>query len=125
MEKFIKKYTGSLNTLGIGLFFLGANNLAHSTVVTVGSALVVVLGLVLILSHFILMLINGGKTGSIRTAISSILVTYLLDIGVALLGVYQSFSPLIGAIMLVLAGNFIILHFGLIWLLSKYSGGSP
>ncbi|GIU40905.1 hypothetical protein TUM3794_19960 [Shewanella colwelliana] len=120
-----RKYTNSLNTLGIGLFFLGTNNLAHTSVVTVSGALVVVLGLMLILSHFLLMLIEGRKTGGIRDAITSVLVTYLLDIGVALLGVYQSFSPMVGGIMFVLAGNLIILHFGLILLLSKYRGGSP
>ncbi|BDQ68439.1 MULTISPECIES: hypothetical protein [Shewanella] len=125
MKNLKKKYTNSLNTLGIGLFFLGTNNLASSTVVTVGYCSMVVLGLSLMFSHFALTLIDGWKLGGIRNAVSSILVTYLLDIGVALLGVYQSFSPMVSAIMVVLAGNLIVLHFGLIWLLNKYNGGSP
>ncbi len=113
MNDYKKQIKSSINTFGVGLFVLGINTIASSSV-TPAAGILVILGATLIVSYLLFTLYDGLK-GNIYNAVSSIAMTALLDVGIALLGIYQYFSPFISVVILITGTNLITLHFGLVF----------
>ena len=115
--KLVKKLSSSLSTLGVGLFFIGANLMIGKKQVPFTAAALVVTGAVFIFLHFIAVLIGVIRRGAtFFDAMHPVLTASSLDVGTAFLGTVPALSGNYKAICLIIGGNLIVLHFGIVLL---------